>query len=312
MKYCTNCGAELKPGAKFCTSCGAAVEAVSEVDNSINTVNTTNSTSVESPEPTEKRSSINTDTINAGVAKTKNFAGKYWNWLKTSIKTPSDYEMDTHPYYGLTSFVLFAVLGSLQVIIPGNMIFSEMNRDNGSLSDIVKNPFTFGLFLKLAVVFLITYALYVGIGYAAERFFASDSQAKITEYTNRFAHYVNFSGILTVVALILSIIAVPTIANGSSSDTPHVPGIVLLIMIILMIAGVAFQIGFIATFLAHDVSFKIDRIYVVLIAEIAIGVITYFVVRYMVMPDIQAYIHEVISSATDNITNDLTKGLFGN
>ena len=33
--FCTNCGKELKPGAKFCTSCGAAVEPVEETSEAV-------------------------------------------------------------------------------------------------------------------------------------------------------------------------------------------------------------------------------------------------------------------------------------
>lgn len=78
--FCTNCGKELKPGAKFCTSCGAAVEPVEETSEAVVTndlpadettvVSAPDETTVVSPDATTVSESADATTVVSDAAET--------------------------------------------------------------------------------------------------------------------------------------------------------------------------------------------------------------------------------------------------
>lgn len=78
--FCTNCGKELKPGAKFCTSCGAAAEPVEETSEAVVTndlpadettvVSAPDETTVVSPDATSVSDPADATTVVSDAAET--------------------------------------------------------------------------------------------------------------------------------------------------------------------------------------------------------------------------------------------------
>lgn len=69
--FCTNCGKELKPGAKFCTSCGAAAEPVEETSEAVVTNDLpADETTVVSPDATSVSDPADATTVVSDAAET--------------------------------------------------------------------------------------------------------------------------------------------------------------------------------------------------------------------------------------------------
>lgn len=312
MKFCAKCGAALEAEDKFCTNCGtqvveAAPTEVFEPTTAEPVKEARIEESVKSEQPVHEtvtpKSTMNSEKLNQNVEQTKKYAQSYWNWLKSSIQNPSKSPSDAHQYYGITTFALFSIIGALFIIIPGRQAFTSINQQSGnSTYDIMQNPFGIGLFLKIFVVFLIIYALYLAVGYFTLKIAGDDSDGlSLTRYTNDFAHRINFTFIFAVSALLITIIFVPNeIANSIGTDMKSF-GTLNLVGLLLGVAGVSFNIGFLATILNTNVKLKFDKIYVALIAQMIILVIVYMLIRYMVVPSVQSYVMNVIDSAFSGI-----------
>lgn len=292
MKFCTNCGAQLEAEDKFCTSCGTEVAA------------NTASATTETP---ENKINVDKEAVNERVQQTKQYAQNYRNWVKTSIQKPFETQNDAHPFYGMTTFILFSIIGALFVVIPGGQIFGKFSETTShygvNTESIMDNPFTIGMFFKLLVVIAIIYALYIVIGYSVEKLLSTeDSETSIIEYTNKFAHFINYTLIFSVVALVITIFSTQTIINNLSEGRTDL-GSLNLVVGLLALASLGFSTGFLATFFDKNVKYKIDRIYVVVIAQLVISLVIYILVRYMIVPNAESYATGLFGSVFSTFDN---------
>ncbi|KAF0351550.1 zinc-ribbon domain-containing protein [Pediococcus pentosaceus] len=292
MKFCTNCGAQLEAEDKFCTSCGTAVAA------------NTASATTETP---ENKINVDKEAVNERVQQTKQYAQNYWNWVKTSIQKPFETQNDAHPFYGMTTFILFSIIGALFVVIPGGQIFGKFSETTShygvNTESIMDNPFTIGMFFKLLVVIAIIYALYIVIGYLVEKLLSTeDSETSVIEYTNKFAHFINYTLIFSVVALVITIFSTQTIVNNLSEGRTDL-GSLNLVVGLLALASLGFSTGFLATFFDKNVKYKIDRIYVVVIAQLVVSLVIYILVRYMIVPNAESYATGLFGSVFSTFDN---------
>ena len=292
MKFCTNCGAQLEAEDKFCTSCGTAVA-----------VNTASATT-ENP---ENKINVDKEAVNERVQQTKQYAQNYWNWVKTSIQKPFETQNDAHPFYGMTTFILFSIIGALFVVIPGGQIFGKFSETTShygvDTESIMDNPFTIGIFFKLLVVIAIIYALYIVIGYLVEKLLSTeDSETSIIEYTNKFAHFINYTLIFSVVALVITIFSTQTIINNLSEGRTDL-GSLNLVVGLFALASLGFSTGFLATFFDKNVKYKIDRIYVVVIAQLVVSLVIYILVRYMIVSNAESYAIGLFGSVFSTFDN---------
>ncbi|WP_259766913.1 zinc ribbon domain-containing protein [Pediococcus pentosaceus] len=207
----------------------------------------------------------------------------------------------------MTTFILFSIIGALFVVIPGGQIFGKFSETTShygvNTESIMDNPFTIGMFFKLLVVIAIIYALYIVIGYLVEKLLSTeDSETSIIEYTNKFAHFINYTLIFSVVALVITIFSTQTIINNLSEGRTDL-GSLNLVVGLLASASLEFSTGFLATFFDKNVKYKIDRIYVVVIAQLVISLVIYILVRYMIVPNAESYATGLFGSVFSTFNN---------
>ncbi len=259
------------------------------------------------PESTKTESKINIDkeAVNERVQQTKEYAQSYWNWVKTSVQKPFEAQKSSHPFYGITTFVLFSIIGALFIIIPGRQAFSKFNETTSDygVGSIMNNPFSIGMFLKLLITIAIVYALYVVIGFLIVKFLSvEDGKVSIFEYTNNFAHFINYTLIFSIVALLMMVLSTQSIINNLDSGV-SVPGSLKLVVTLLAIATLGFNTGFLATFFDKNMKFKIDRIYVVMIAQLVVVLIAFILVRYMIVPNVESYTTGLFGDALSSLSD---------
>lgn len=300
MKFCSKCGAELEAEDRFCTNCGAAVDDVQADAGATAKV----------ADNVESKIKIDSEAVNQKVKRTQKYALSYWQWLKTSIEKPFEIQADAHPFYGLTTFILLSMLGALLIVVPGHQIFISATQGTSNLTNnIMENPFSFGLFLKLFLIIGVIYALYVIVGFATIKLLGDEVQSvSWSSYTNDFAHLINYTIIFSALAVLMASIFLPNAMMNSSST--GVPSSVKFIALLLALAGLGFNTGFLATLFNTKLKFKIDRIYVVVIAQIVIAIVIYIVVQNVLIPAVQSYVTNLISSTMDSLFGGLGE-LFG-
>jgi uncharacterized Zn finger protein (UPF0148 family) len=290
MEHCTNCGAALEPTDKFCTSCGNKIEVEPAP------VSTPEPKVTPKPEPTpvssdsevktevqnevkpEPKPTVDTEAVNARVDQTKKYAQDYFGWFKNSCIEPFEFTELNDSFYGITTFVLAAIIGGLGIVVPGHQIYNmSFGAVSASLGTGHVNPFTIGKFFTVTITFAIVFAIYVAVGFAILKM-AQQKETNITftNYVNRFAHFVNYTLVVAVVALLVTLLFVlPAFKSGMDSMSFAVKVTAFL----LMIVGIGFNIGFLAPFLDRQAHFKIDRIYVAVIAQIVGIAVMYFVMK---------------------------------
>lgn len=150
MKFCINCGKELKEKVKFCTTCGTQQpELKEEKTEEINAGNQHDAiiqdvvaeTSVETPisepiqpepepiaepvytEPTPEYVAPQQVMTNQTVQQFTKESKNYFSYLNTAIKQPKIGMSESHHMFGLISFVLIAVLNSLAISHALNSIY---------------------------------------------------------------------------------------------------------------------------------------------------------------------------------------------
>ncbi|AEV94448.1 zinc ribbon domain-containing protein [Pediococcus claussenii] len=323
MKFCTNCGAKLEAGAKFCTSCGQPVEQVATEN--ANTVEEKVepakvevlmpskdkvSKSDEANEPDNKKKATNNsqividkDSLNEGVAKTKNYAQSYWNWVRQSLKTPFDSDEEAHNYYGITTFAIMSFLLSAMVVIPFHTIIEKVNSE---ASTKIVDPFGFGGFIKYAILFFVIYAVYVGVSYACLQYFSVNDKVNFFEFVNRFAHRFNYTAFALVVMILIELLTIGSFIDGHPSKfIMYVTGI------LIAASSAGFSIAFFSMFFDQKLKLKIDRIFIALLAFVILSIILLVIMNEFIIPNIENTIITIAGSALGNIES-VVQNLFSN
>ncbi|MEE6712154.1 zinc-ribbon domain-containing protein [Pediococcus acidilactici] len=244
----------------------------------------TSTTQVQEPlqsTATATSATIDKEKVSATVDQTKEYAKSYWNWLTTSVKHPFSYPETTNPLYGITTFVIFAIVSALILIVSGRQTFNALD-SKVKVSVIMENPFTFGVFLKFLAIFAVLFALMVLVGILVTQFLGAKGQTVAWfTYTNKLAHFVNYTLVLGLLALGMLFVAGPELVDEVTTDMPD---ILFRALIGMALAGL--NLGFIATFFEEKLKFEFDRIYVAILAEAVLFIALYLGVEHLLIPAI--------------------------
>lgn len=222
---------------------------------------------------------IDKEKVSATVDQTKEYAKSYWNWLTTSVKHPFSYPATTNPLYGITTFVIFAIVSAL--IVSGRQTFNALD-SKVKVSVIMENPFTFGVFLKFLAIFAVLFALMVLVGILVTQFLGAKGQTVTWfTYTNKLAHFVNYVLVLGLLALGMLFVAGLELVDEATTDMPDI-----LFRALLGMALAGLNLGFIATFFEEKLKFEFDRIYVAILAEAVLFIALYLGVERLLIPAI--------------------------
>lgn len=323
MKFCTNCGAKLEEGAKFCTSCGQPVEQVAtETANAVEEKvepakvevlmpsKDKNSKSDEVNEPENEKKTTNSsqividkDSLNEGVAKTKNYAQSYWNWVRQSLKTPFDSDEGAHNYYGITTFAIMSFLLSAMVVVPFHTVIEKVNSE---ASTRIVDPFGFGGFIKYAVLFFVIYAVYVGVSYACLQYFSVSDKVNFFEFVNRFAHRFNYTAFALAATVLIEVLTINSFMNGHPSKF-----IMYTIGALIAVSSAGFSIAFFSMFFDQKLNLKIDRIFIALSAFVILLIVLIIIMNEFIIPNIENTIITIAGSALGNFESVL-QNLFSN
>ncbi|KAF0340938.1 zinc-ribbon domain-containing protein [Pediococcus acidilactici] len=230
---------------------------------------------------TATSATIDKEKVSATVDQTKEYAKSYWNWLTTSVKHPFSYPETTNPLYGITTFIIFAIVSALILIVSGRQTFNALD-SKVKVSVIMENPFTFGVFLKFLAIFAVLFALMVLVGILVTQFLGAKGQTVTWfTYTNKLAHFVNYALVLGLLALGMLFVAGPELVDEVTTDMPDI-----LFRALLGMALAGLNLGFIATFFEEKLKFEFDRIYVAILAEAVLFIALYLGVEHLLIPAI--------------------------
>ncbi|KAF0337788.1 zinc-ribbon domain-containing protein [Pediococcus acidilactici] len=230
---------------------------------------------------TATSATIDKEKVSATVDQTKEYAKSYWNWLTTSVKHPFSYPETTNPLYGITTFVIFAIVSALILIVSGRQTFNALD-SKVKVSVIMENPFTFGVFLKFLAIFAVLFALMVLVGILVTQFLGAKGQTVTWfTYTNKLAHFINYALVLGLLALGMLFVAGPELVDEVTTDMPDI-----LFRALLGMALAGLNLGFIATFFEEKLKFEFDRIYVAILAEAVLFIALYLGVEHLLIPAI--------------------------
>lgn len=245
------------------------------------TTTTTEKEAANDANSTATSATIDKEKVSATVDQTKEYAKSYWNWLTTSVKHPFSYPETTNPLYGIATFVIFAIVSALILIVSGRQTFNALD-SKVKVSVIMENPFTFGVFLKFLAIFAVLFALMVLAGILVTQFLgAKDQTVAWFTYTNKLAHFVNYVLVLGLLALGMLFVAGPELVDEVTTDMPD---ILFRALIGMALAGL--NLGFIATFFEEKLKFEFDRIYVAILAEAVLFIALYLGVEHILIPAI--------------------------
>lgn len=266
--FCPNCGAKLKPGAKFCTSCGYDLTQF-------------NARSQQTSQGSSQGQSTHQRVSNPNVEAAKNYSTNYFSWLWDSIKHPSQTDLSVNKFFGATSFVVSALLIGLISMVGLYRIINAINSfesDLGSLfsefsgtsssseaaSEAASSSPTgsgFSIFLKIFIITLIFTAMFVLVGWLVRRYMIGDEKETYLGFATRLAGYTNFSLIFLLLALVF-IALLNALAGGA------------LLFLFLSLAITTFSIGYSYTILEFKQTRGLDKVYALLIALIADSFLT--------------------------------------
>lgn len=139
MKYCIQCGKELKTGAKFCSACGKR-------QNQEQTETTTVETVLEKGAQTQ--SSINEQLkSNQTVQQLTKESKNYFSWLNSQIKGNNTNTEQASSIFGVINFLILSVVNSLA--ISRSMLRMDGYGAETVLSLFIENLFVIGIYFTL-------------------------------------------------------------------------------------------------------------------------------------------------------------------
>ncbi|WP_027108979.1 zinc ribbon domain-containing protein [Lacticigenium naphthae] len=107
MKFCSNCGNELKAATKFCSECGKPVDGSATVTD-------------EKPGQTI----INLDAMNIDKEQVGTLAADYWDYFLQTVKNPSSSFKKAESANGIIQFALMSLFSSITLTFLATNVFS--------------------------------------------------------------------------------------------------------------------------------------------------------------------------------------------
>jgi len=180
MKYCGNCGKEVKEGAKFCNNCGSTT-AIGE-------------TPSQQADTTKNEQVINLSSINIDKEKLSNMSHSYFSYFKTTLAKPSESFYESSSINGVIQFVLLSLIQvvGLWFLAIDSYSYQYVQMGFGTL---------FGLFLALLIFNFLSVFVVQGVKKVA---YKSDDSflATATQYGGFFTTSIILQGIIMLLALI--------------------------------------------------------------------------------------------------------------
>lgn len=175
MKYCPDCGNELKEGAKFCNACGSNIAAERAVPQQTSAV--------------KGEQVINLSAINIDKERISDLSNNYFTYFKDTLVHPSESFHKETSYNGIIQFVLLSFIQVLSFLFVSFDSYFSM---------------TFGMFLGLFLTLTLFNFLSVFVVHGVKKFVyrASGSFLKTsTQYGGLFSSYVLLHTIIMLVTL---------------------------------------------------------------------------------------------------------------
>ena len=180
MKYCTNCGAKLKDGAKFCTSCGQAI--VQKTEPQPKAVEQAEATAQPQPAPAVKTAVVNNE-------KMKQVAGNYWSWLASACKKPFT-PQEGPKYAGVITLLIEGILFGLSIMLLIRKIARAVMSIAEALIALLSSPIPtienrVGFYVLITVI--VAFVM-IGVNYLVEKSFSEAKHPNFVTMINNIAH----------------------------------------------------------------------------------------------------------------------------
>ncbi|MFC6253104.1 DUF6574 domain-containing protein [Secundilactobacillus hailunensis] len=262
--FCPNCGAKLKPNAKFCTNCGY----------DLTHFNARSQQQAAQQQSTQQRVSQ----PNPNVEAAKKYSTNYFSWLWESIKHPSKVDLKGNKFFGITSFIIAALLIGITGMVALYRIIKELTLlindlssaindingqtdGNGSSFPNYPTGSGFTIFLKIFLIALIFMALFVLVGWLTRRYLIGDEHETYLGFATRLAGYTNLSLIFLLLGMVF-IALLNTLAGA------------FLLFLFVLLTTTVYSIGYSYTILEFKQARGLDKVHALLIALIADGILT--------------------------------------
>lgn len=239
MKYCSNCGKEVKEGAKFCNSCGAITAAEKAPNQQVDSI--------------KSEQVINLSSINIDKEKISKMSNGYFTYFKTTLVKPSESFYETASINGVIHFVLLSLIQviSLWFLSLDSYSYQYVSIGFGTL-----------LGLLLALVLFNFLSVFVVHGVKKVAYKSGDSfLATTTQYGGFFTALIVLQGIIMLFSLI----------SGEE--------FAVLISILYLLSLVISFFAFANYLYKSDATVKMDKFYVGIIATLILLFVWFIVAR---------------------------------
>ncbi|PWF99722.1 zinc ribbon domain-containing protein [Levilactobacillus bambusae] len=255
MKFCPQCGSEVQAGQRFCNKCGYDLTPAPDTQTEASVDNVQAAESQEHPR-------------NERTEQVKTYASNYWVWLKATWLTPGRFSQGENAYFGIISLGLSAVLMAGALLTASSHLMSyymTLGNVSSSVFSTAMNALSlpdfihpgFGGFMNVLLWVLAVFALYLAVGYGANRLNTNQVDKNFWQYTNRLASFTN--GLL-VINLILFLVSFTV--SGQNS--------VQFFLIVLILSQLLFTVGHVLSMYHAEIETKISQLYVIVAAYVII------------------------------------------
>lgn len=266
-KFCPKCGNELKADAKFCPKCGFALADVTATTSQVPVEPTA---AVNEPQPEMASDAASTATM---IDNAKVFTGNYFKWYWETLKHPGQPLVEVNRSFGVVSFALEALLIALAALTLLKKVQSIITYAGGqtaekALSIANVNGVIFKVCLTTFIVIMLSYGIYTGVSYAFRRMAAAEP-VNFWDFVNRFAALTNLIMIFNF--LILIICLVPSTLSLMSGPTTGI--LIVTLALAAAPANLIITVAYIFVIVTDIDQKRMDKFYVVLLAEIALTIV---------------------------------------
>lgn len=215
MITCPNCHSQQPENINFCTNCGFSFSA-----NLAKNPNLTKIQNIKEPTKFQQQFAPSQDPKMKNIEQAKTFASNYWSYFLNAIKHPTILE-NGHKYFGFTTIILFAIFNDIFVKLIMDNVAKSVN--SSLFSGLFNTQSTYAptidssVYAKLFFLTLLTFAIYILIGFFVRNVVLGDKSDTLLSFTNRFTHYLMINLVLALVFMIvMSVFAVSLAANIAS------------------------------------------------------------------------------------------------
>ncbi|KRM56246.1 hypothetical protein FC18_GL000150 [Lacticaseibacillus sharpeae JCM 1186 = DSM 20505] len=194
---------------------------------------------------------------------TKKYATNYWAYLVDSLKHPYTMSGTYHKYFGLTSFIIVALLIALTIMMIANHAVSEVSGAASSLfgTEQISSAGSLGFSVAIRIfvlVFVIEIAM-ASVAYLTVHAMLGDRRLGYLDFLNQFAHFSNLAVFFTIIGFVLSLI------SGSIGSA------VILYLAVIGSLGIE-GIALVASVFKAEPTTHLDKIYAYIIGTFILGI----------------------------------------